>query len=247
MTVEILPRTIQAGNDGTGQVNVQGFGLEVVDQGAYGPENVLQLVRGEDGIGGERFDDVDTVPCVNGTRQLGEFSAVRLITPRTWPVLDRVKVRIYTQPGVRTVDAQPNGRPIVRWLARGSVFVPVGSYGLIYNSATLGEFDRFRTEERFEGSLCWHGWISSVRTFSFVVWARRAAANAMMMTQYRVSEGPAAGLPGVPPYGGARFMQFWGPSGPLFYPPALTVEAYIVNTDVADENFEFCLGVRSHS
>lgn len=169
---DFLPRTITADAQGVGFVSVRGYGVEIIDGGVYGRENTLHLIRGEDGLS-DGLPGADEVPCVAGVRMLGEFTGLRLVTPRVSPVQDQVKVRVLTQRGVHAVDTQPHGKPRIRFLSRGSVSIGPEDLEMLWSSATGGEFDRFSLEEQFDAALRWYGWIASAISFEVIVWASK--------------------------------------------------------------------------
>ena len=234
---DFLPRTIQADAQGVGFVSARGYGVEIIDGGAYGRENTLQLVRGEDGLA-EGLAGADEVPCVAGTRMLGEFTGLRLLTPRVAPVLDRVKVRVLTQPGVRAVDSQPAGKPRVRFLSRGSAMVAPSTYQLLWASATDGEFDRFSLEEQFDLALYWFGWVGGTRNFTTYIFASNATNPAGNWHCIVAANAVNNKVTAPPPHPGGFVFDFSGPQGTLAstsaptwrYPPG-SVEVWVLNLD----------------
>lgn len=250
---DFLPRTIVANAQGVGEVSVRGFGVEIIDGGAYGRENTLHLIRGEDGLS-DGVTGADEVPCVAGVRMLGEFTGLRLVSPRVVPVRDRVKVRVLTQPGVRAVDSQPLGKPRVRFLSRGSANLAAGAYQLLWASATLGEYDRFSLEEQFDHPLRWFGWVAGNTAFRIYVFASKDTNPAGTWHVLTTQDAIENKLPVPQPHAGPHYsFDFTGPASglngesapPWPYPPG-SVELYAFNpSGVLDVDIDWMFGVTS--
>lgn len=241
---DYIPRTIKADPQGIGFIAVHGFGVEILHGGVYGPENTLTMVRGEDGLT-DGFVGSDQVPCISGTRILGEFTGLRLVTARVSPVLDTIKVRILTLPDVVAMDSQPTGKPRVRWLARGSsVNLASGAYALMWTSASVGEYDRFTTEEQYDPALVFVGWVGSSLSLGIYGWVNKDTNNPggnwfQFLTAISVKQTTGTGSP---PRTGGELFDFANLNVP-YRVPAGSVELYVKNTGLAAATVEWIIGV----
>lgn len=245
-TSDFVPRTLQSDGAGNAFVGISGYGLEIVDGGAYGPENVITLVRGDDGIGGigPGFVGEDQIQCNTGARLMGRFTGLQLTAARTSPVLDAVKVKIFTNPNATTIDKDPSGISLVRYLATGSqLALAANTFKLLYASAAAGEFERARFEWRYEPAKWFWGWVGGTGAFHLALWAKRDTFNGAGVWQMIMQDVSYKGVAevGPPHLGGvnanwinlAEGSQSNGIVGRQRAVPAGSWELYLYNADAA--------------
>lgn len=259
-TSDFLPRTLQSDAQGNAFIGVSGYGLEIVDGGAYGPENIITLVRGDDGIGGigPGFVLEDQIRCNTGNRLMGRFTGLQLTAARTSPVLDAVKVRIFTNPNATTTDKDPGGVSLVNYIANGSqLALAANGFKLLYASAAAGEFEQARLGEwRYEMRKWFWGWVAGNGAFHLALWAKQDTFNGAGVWQLVMQDVSYKGVAEVaPPHPGgingnwinlaegSQSNTLVGKPRPV---PAGSWELYLYNADgAAAHDFYWKIGVTS--
>lgn len=202
-------RTLKGGATGRALVGGLGFGVEVLDGGRYGRQNLL-LLHGDDGAPTLSFAGDGVVRCIAGTRKALRFEALELVSPGAG---DSVTLRILREPVAGWVDVDPTGKPRWRWMARNSIRVVAGAWGnLLDTSAGLTPApDRYAVgTEDHDVAVHWAGLVLGTESFEVWCFAQVLPGTNVWQACQRWRSKNYSVLPGTPSVGliGAHSVDF---------------------------------------
>jgi hypothetical protein len=249
---DFLIRSLTSDANGVCEIGVPGYGVEILDGGNFERANLIELGR-EDREYDASFAGDNVLACNPGARIAGKFDKLKLIVPNA-ALPDTVKVLIVTTPEVGWSADNPAGKGRVKWLTRGrTTGLAVGAATMIYDSGTLGEPDRFSTQETFEVFNYWAGYIACRRTFTTYVQVRPynipGATFQVLQIFSSKNYNTLPAYTGTFPTG-AGYVMNWttetaGGLGVLARYPLGQVQIFVGNDDANATSIQWVIGVES--
>jgi hypothetical protein len=256
-------RTIRHGDN----MPWRGYGIEIVDGGVRGNDNILTVGRTIGGGVDPTYNDQATMRCSPGNKLIADFDFVRMTCPAAInggnPGPDTVTLKLHQQRNSVFTDAQPPGMTRKRWLTRGTQgVISAGSTQLLYQSNDIitGIMrDDFHLDTRLSEHGFFDGWIAGDQTFNIWIFAARqrdGTTNTAMRPLVKANaQDRNTGFPGS--WGGAAvhtagwsYDFTWGATGAtstvgvLVPVPGGAFEIHVENTSVSGLNIEYALGIR---
>lgn len=156
-------------------IGIRGYGVEILDGGIAGGNNVLLLER--ESVGADvSFSGDGSMRCFEGARLLAQFDALTLVDPIPASASkDGVLVKVITDPRCVWTDSDPSGCARARFLTRsnGPLTIGAGLFSQIYaEAATVPETVRYWTDERFDSRGVWHGAVLGDQPFDLYVYSK---------------------------------------------------------------------------
>ena len=251
-------RTIKTGD----ALGCAGYGLEIVDGGSRGGENLIIVGRGSYGTD-QAYTDEASIRAWPGNKLISTFDYIRVApTLGGGSVLDidTMRVKVQTARNAVFTDAQRPGMTTKRNLARGITgSIAAGAATRIWesNSNVADVYrDDYYTDERLTEAGYFDGWTFGDVAHKVWILAARSRTPAGTTNLHPIVEATAqtrtlaAGIADGTHVGGFSYNFTWGQTSatstvgiPVVYPGG-AVEVWIENTSAGPGTFEYFLGLR---